>query len=143
MNRKNFWKFRNGAQVSSITFTPKGLLLTSYDNFVYLVSTEKGKLIWKKRLAGRITVEPLVFDNFVAVSSLFDSEVFVLDLSNGKQVNQFSLTEESLLLNSPLLLENFLVYVTFKGLSIFSHSGGGCTRRWKNFKFGKVLNESY
>ncbi|MCA1623547.1 MAG: PQQ-like beta-propeller repeat protein [Acidobacteria bacterium] len=126
-NGKILWKFRNGAQISNIIFTSKGLFLTSYDNFVYLVSTGKGKLIWKKRFSGRITAEPLVSGNFVTVNSLSNPEVFVLDLSNGKQVNQFSLTEESSSLNFPLLLDNFLVYVTIKGLFVFSHSGSDCT----------------
>jgi outer membrane protein assembly factor BamB len=123
---KIFWRFRIGGQISYIIFTSKGILLTSYDNFVYLVSADKGRALWKKRLSGRIVVEPLVTGNFVMVTSLADSDVFVLDLSNGKPVNQFSLTEENLSLSSPLLLDNLLVFITVKGLFVFSHSGGKC-----------------
>jgi outer membrane protein assembly factor BamB len=123
---KIFWRFRIGGQISYIIFTSKGILLTSYDNFVYLVSADKGKALWKKRLSGRIIVEPLVTGNFVMVTSLADSDVFVLDLSDGKLVNQFSLTEENLSLSLPLLLDNLLVFITTKGLFVFSHSGGKC-----------------
>jgi len=126
MTKKVFWRFRNGAQISYITFTSRGLLLTSYDNFVYLVSATKGKQVWKKRLSGRITIEPLIVGNLVIISSLTASEVFVLDLLDGRLINRFSFMEENLPLNQPLLRDNLLIFTTIKGIFAFSQIGGRC-----------------
>jgi hypothetical protein len=54
------WKLRNGAEISSVTPTAEGLLISSFDNFIYLISENGGKPLWKKRLSGRITAAPLI-----------------------------------------------------------------------------------
>ena len=118
--KKSIWKFKNGAKISFINQAPGGLLLTSLDNFVYFVTTKKGKLLWKKRLSGRITIEPLIANDFVVVSSIGDSKVSVLDLSNGKIINLVDLGAENFQTVSPVLAGNILIVFTIKGIYTFS-----------------------
>ena len=125
-SKKVVWKYRNGARISHILPTPKGLLLTSFDNFIYLVSANKGKLVWKKRLTDRITVEPLVVGNFVIVTSGAGSEALVLELRDGRTINEVRLPADDLLLSSPLLADNLLAFVTIGGVFTYSHAGGKC-----------------
>jgi len=125
-SKANLWKFQNGAKISRIILTTKGLLLTSLDNFVYLISAEKGRLIWKKRLAGRITLDPLVNGEFVILSSSSNSEASVLDLNTGKIINQISLAEGNFFLSPPVLTDSLLIFATAKGIFAFKDSFVAC-----------------
>lgn len=121
--KKQVWKFRNGAEVSFINQVPDGLLITSFDNFVYFLSAKKGKLLWKKRFSGRITIEPLTTNNIAFVSSISDSEVSLLNLSDGKTLNLINLEAEYYQTSTPVIAENFLIIFTAKGLWSFSNNG--------------------
>ncbi len=56
---KKVWKLRTGGEISSIVSSQRGLLISSYDNFLYMVSTLDGRIIWKRRMEGRSTGNPL------------------------------------------------------------------------------------
>jgi outer membrane protein assembly factor BamB len=116
------WKFRNGAEISDLTLTNRGILLSSFDNFMYLISEDQGKLIWKKRLGGRISDAPLVKDGYITVTNTADSSALILDLNSGKTVNKISLPEDLYFTGKPLFAQNKLVLTTQKG--IFSFDSG-------------------
>jgi len=119
--KKNInWKFRLGAEVSNISFTPRGLLITSLDNFVYLISTEKGKLIWKKRLAGRISEKLLILDNYALLTTIADPTISVIELSTGRLINKIILENENFVTASPIKAQNNIIVTTSKGLYAFS-----------------------
>jgi outer membrane protein assembly factor BamB len=78
------WKFKNGAQVSSITGAGENMLVSSYDNFVYQMSPANGNVLWKRRLPGRVIERPLVTRDFAVVRVLGEPEVSFIDLKTGK-----------------------------------------------------------
>jgi outer membrane protein assembly factor BamB len=121
------WKFRNGGEISEITFTRKGLIVTSFDNYIYLISETNGRLLWKKRLSGRLLDKPQVFGNHVIVAANGDSTAAVLELDGGKLVNRVILEKDNYFLGDSMRTGNSIVYATFKGILSFSGSdGGGC-----------------
>jgi outer membrane protein assembly factor BamB len=78
------WKFKNGAQISSITGAGENILVSSYDNFVYQMSPANGNVLWKRRLPGRVIERPLVTRDFAVVRVLGEPEVSFIDLKSGK-----------------------------------------------------------
>lgn len=125
-NNRTTWKMRNGAAIADIKITNRGLLISSLDNFIYLVSADKGSRIWKRRFAGRIFPTPFIIDDYVLISAVGDSNVSVIDLRNGKKINQISLSVESYLTNSPILAGDILILSTLGSIFSFSFSQGGC-----------------
>jgi outer membrane protein assembly factor BamB len=118
--KNNGWKFRLGAAVSNISYTPKGLLITSLDNFAYLISSKEGNLIWKRRLPGRISDKLLVFDNYALMTTFANPIIFVLELSAGKLINEIVLEDEDLPIANPIKFLKKIIVPTSKGLYAFS-----------------------
>jgi outer membrane protein assembly factor BamB len=124
------WKNRvGGAQISDVTLTPGGLLVSSFDNFVYFLSANSGRRIWKRRLNGKISFKPTVFGKHAIVVTLFDSNASVIELSRGNIVNRIGLEEENFFSGSVLLYKNSLVAATPQGLTGFTNASGECLRR--------------
>jgi outer membrane protein assembly factor BamB len=120
------WKFRNGAEISSVTLTAKGLLITSFDNFIYMVSETGGKLIWKKRFSGRVIAAPLVKDNFFIVSSADEAAASVIELNSGRSVNKITLENDNFFTGLPLKTGNLLVYSTLRGVFGYAFDEADC-----------------
>ena len=118
------WKFRNGAQVSGITSAGKNLLVTSYDNFVYLMSPEDGKISWKRRLSGRVAEKPSVGVNFAAITIIGEPGVSFLDLETGKVVNRISFDEEDYVIGTTLVVAGAVVFSKADG--VYSYNAGDC-----------------
>jgi outer membrane protein assembly factor BamB len=118
--KKPRWEFRSGAEISQITSTSFGILISSLDNFVYMIAKKNGKLLWKKRLGGRVSTKPLITGDYVFITTNNEPICFVIDLSNGKIVNKFSLAPDNFFINSPLLIKEEFVFPTAKGLLGFS-----------------------
>ncbi|CAN5542402.1 hypothetical protein BH18ACI1_BH18ACI1_00410 [soil metagenome] len=120
------WQLRYGAEISNLVLTPMGILVTSFDNFIYLVSREQGKLLWKKRLAARITNLPLIINNFGIVVTSSEVTVNIIDLANGKSINQIFLGSENYLNSHPIVLNNLIAFPTNKGLiTVVTSAGSG------------------
>ena len=121
------WKFRNGAEISDITFTREGLLVSSSDNYIYMIAEADGKLFWKRRLSGRISDKPQIFGNYIIVAANDDSSAAVLELYGGKLVNRVVLGEDNYFVGGSMRTGNYIIYATLKGILSFSDiSGGGC-----------------
>ncbi len=118
--KNNNWEFRLGAEVSNISLTPKGLLITSLDNFAYLISKKKGNLIWKKRLAGRITDRTLVLNNYALITTIAEPTISIVELNTGSVINRIILEDESFATATPIKTQNKIIVPTSKGLFAFS-----------------------
>lgn len=118
------WKLRNGAEISSLTLTAEGILISSFDNFIYLISENGGKLLWKKRFSGRIIAAPLVKDNYFIVSAADESTAVIAELNGGRSVNKIDLGDENLFTGLSLRSGELLIYSTLKGMFGYSLSGG-------------------
>ncbi len=125
--KKHLWKSRAGAEISNLSFTPKGILATSLDNFIYLIAPESGKVIWKRRLEGRLVIEPYLFDNSVIVMTLGSPKATILDLSEGKPVNQIFLHTDNYFINRPIFKSNLIVFPTADGIFTYTNPDGKCT----------------
>jgi outer membrane protein assembly factor BamB len=129
LNRKKKtrnWGFRQGAEISNITHTAQGVLVSSFDNFVYLFSETSGKLIWKKRLRGRIAAAPQINGGNFVIASIDESEALVIDLGSGKLVNKIALDNGNFFSGESIKLKNLFIYTTRKGIYSFSLTEEGC-----------------
>jgi glucose dehydrogenase len=62
----------------------------SYDAFVYCLSTDDGKLLWKFETGGRVHGSPAITDAQVLVAGC-DEHLHVLKLSDGQEVTRVSM----------------------------------------------------
>jgi outer membrane protein assembly factor BamB len=127
-NNSLIWSVRYGGEISSLTLVSNGILVTSLDNFAYFTSLQKGKKVWRRRLAGRVLAKPLIIGNFAILITATNNQAVILDLRNGKIVNQISLADIGFILSKPLLLKNSLVFSTNKGVFSFVTTNINCTQ---------------
>ncbi|MFN2514273.1 MAG: PQQ-binding-like beta-propeller repeat protein, partial [Pyrinomonadaceae bacterium] len=78
-NGRLIWRKRTGAGVQAVVRTGEDLLVASLDNFVYKFSLA-GTRLWKRRLPGRISSQPLVVHSAALFTPLSSSTAFVLEL---------------------------------------------------------------
>ncbi len=98
------WTFKTGAAVSSILDMDDGtILVTSLDNFVYLISDYNGNVIWKRRLSGRIIDGGSVLGDHFVVLIAGENSGYALELSTGKVRDVLSLKENGLLGGPPVV----------------------------------------
>jgi outer membrane protein assembly factor BamB len=115
------WRARAGAAVQTVQSAGKCLLATSLDNFVYCLSRQRGKKVWKRQLPGRVAARPLVLDDDVLLSPLAGDECVVLSLQDGRKVNSVYVGEDNNSEADPLLSGDLLLVTTRKGLFAFSN----------------------
>lgn len=116
------WSVKTGGGVSSISLTAQGILVTSLDNFVYLIDPYKGNRLWKKRLSGRLLYKPSVIEKentFIVVEN--DSAYFI-NLENGAVVNQINLADGDYFINTPVAFEHLYIFPTNSGIVAYSDS---------------------
>lgn len=114
------WKSRTGAGVQAVASVPGGLLVASLDNFVYLLSLNRGGRLWKRQLAGRLASEPLTASDGALFTPLSGDTGVVLDLRDGKQLNSLPIGEDNSTTASPIVAGNMLFVTTRHGLLAFS-----------------------
>lgn len=85
--------FRTGGEISSINVIEDKILVASNDNFIYLYSFEKEKILWKKRLPGRLIDAPLFRDETIFAATTATNEIFAIEISEGRNINQITLDE--------------------------------------------------
>ena len=117
-------KFRLGGEISSIAHTSRGLLISSFDNFIYLLASSGNKVIWKKRLAGRIAAAPQFNENFVIVATTEATAASVIDLRNGKLFDKIVLPKNDFFTGKNLRSGKFFIYLTKAGVLSFSLAEG-------------------
>ncbi|MGI8467812.1 MAG: PQQ-binding-like beta-propeller repeat protein [Pyrinomonadaceae bacterium] len=127
--KKLLWESRAGADITSITELADKLLVSSSDNYIYLLSRKNGNRVWKKRLAGRNSGMPPVKDGVAVFSPLGERTATFLELLKGKQVNQISLNEtkgdDNFFTDGPNIAGDVVILSTLNGFYAFS-SGSNC-----------------
>ncbi|HKY26451.1 MAG TPA: PQQ-binding-like beta-propeller repeat protein [Pyrinomonadaceae bacterium] len=114
------WRKRTGAGVEAVTLTGDMLLAASLDNFAYLLN-DKGTMLWKKQLPGRISSQPLTVAEAALFTPLSSTAAVVLSLKDGKQVNSLPTEEELTSSASPILVGDAVIVTTEHGLLAFAH----------------------
>ena len=113
------WRKRTGAGVEAVTLTDDMLLVASLDNFAYLLN-DKGAMLWKKQLPGRIASQPLTVEQAALFTPLSSSAAVVLSLKDGKQVNSLPTGEELTSSAAPILVGDAVIVTTEHGLLAFA-----------------------
>ncbi len=113
------WRKRTGAGVEAVLLADDMLLVASLDNFAYLLN-DKGTMLWKKQLPGRIAAQPLAVEQAALFTPLSSSAGVVLSLKDGKQVNTLPTEEELTSSASPILVGDAVIVTTEHGLLAFA-----------------------
>ncbi|HLN99897.1 MAG TPA: PQQ-binding-like beta-propeller repeat protein [Pyrinomonadaceae bacterium] len=113
------WRKRTGAGVQAVVRTGDELLVASLDNFVYKFSLA-GARVWKRRLPGRISSQPLITPHAALFMPLSSSAGVVLELRDGRQVNLLPTNEEIATSASPIAVGEVVLLTTEHGLLAFS-----------------------
>jgi outer membrane protein assembly factor BamB len=121
-----WWKFKSGARVGNITETSEGILVGSFDNFLYMVSKYTGDVRWKRRLEGRIVSGPAIIGKRLIAASSAVETAQVIDLETGKPIDQIAFAENRFLLAKPFVgRENTAVFTLVDGVAAFAPNGCG------------------
>ena len=95
-----------------------------------MLSADRGGVLWKRRLPGRISGSPAFTDTNIVLASYGENAAVVIDLHSGRVVNQITLTENNAFTGSPILLSNDSVAaVTNSGVSLWNF--GACSSNKK------------
>jgi len=114
------WSRRTGAAVQAVAVVENGLLAASLDNFAYLLSLNKGSLIWRRQLPGRIPARPVTAPDGALFTPLSTDSAIVLSLHDGKQANTLALGEENSSSAAPIAVEDLVLIATSHGLLAFA-----------------------
>jgi outer membrane protein assembly factor BamB len=110
-NRTVSWRFRNGARISSVVPTDRGILAASLDNFVYMASSYDGGVRWKKRMAGRVSSIAAV-GNIAVVLTIGEPNAVILNLDNGKSAGELSISEDDAFSQPVIIADGRLLFFT-------------------------------
>jgi outer membrane protein assembly factor BamB len=112
------WRKRTGAGVQAVIRAGDDLLAASLDNFVYKFSLS-GARLWKRRLPGRISSQPLLTQSAALLMPLSSSAGVVLELREGRQINLLPVGEEITTSASPIAIGEVVMLTTEHGLLAF------------------------
>ncbi|HKR22314.1 MAG TPA: PQQ-binding-like beta-propeller repeat protein [Pyrinomonadaceae bacterium] len=121
------WRKRTGAGVEAVILAGDMLLVASLDNFAYLLN-DKGAMLWKKLLPGRISAQPLAVEEAALFTPLSSSAGVVLSLKDGKQVNTLPTEEELTSSASPILVGDAVIVTTEHGLLAFARPSNSASK---------------
>jgi eukaryotic-like serine/threonine-protein kinase len=120
LRAKLLWSRRTGAAVQAVAVVDNGLLAASLDNFAYLLSLNKGSLIWRRQLPGRIPARPVTASDGALFTPLSTDSAIVLSLHDGKAANTLLLSEENSSSAAPIAIDKLILIATSHGLLAFS-----------------------
>ena len=118
--KKLLWQRRTGAAVQAVAVVPNGLVAASLDNFVYFLSLNKGSLIWRRQLPGRISSRPITSADGALFTPFSTDQAIVLNLKDGKTANTLTLGEENSSAAAPISINNLVLITIPHGLLAFS-----------------------
>jgi outer membrane protein assembly factor BamB len=114
------WKNWTGAEITNITRVDRGLLVTSFDNYVYLLSEKNGKRLWKTRLSGRSMGTPLIKDNVAVFSTFGGTDAVFIELKKGKSINRILIQEQNYFVNNPQSAGDLIFFPTHRGVFAYT-----------------------
>lgn len=123
------WSFKTGGTVVFLKSLNGKILSASNDNFLYLLSEESGKVVWRGRLPGRPLTGALLKDGSIAVAVLGEERLLLFDSTNGKPRNTIELEANEEVQPGGIIEteEGGIAALTSRGLRLYAASGG-CTR---------------
>lgn len=117
------WKARVGAEVSDISLSDHGLVVSSADNFVYMLTVNHGDRKWKRKFTGRLLGAPVLRKNYGLFVTVAGTEAIILDLTNGKVVNNISLSDGAFFTGNTIGTETGFALMTSRGMLFYSPEG--------------------
>lgn len=114
------WQRRTGAAVQAVALVDNGVLASSLDNFAYLLSLNKGALIWRQQLPGRISSRPFTAPDGALFTPFSTDTAIVLNLRDGKPANTLSLGEENSSAAAPISASHLVLITTPHALLAFA-----------------------
>jgi outer membrane protein assembly factor BamB len=120
--KKLVWHRRTGASVQAVAVVPNGVLAASLDNFAYFLSLNKGSLIWRRQLPGRISARPVTSSDGALFTPFSTDQAIVLNLKDGKTANTLPLGEENSSSAAPVSVNNLVLITIPHGLLAFSNA---------------------
>ena len=119
------WNFKSGGSISGIyPVDESGLLVTSFDNFVYRIEASNGHVVWKLRQLARVADTVLLGLNTAAITPIGEPVTVIVDINHGKQIGQIDMPEKSRAVQPAIYLGNSFIAFTSEGL--ISNGIGGC-----------------
>lgn len=115
------WRLKQGGKVSDMRLFEGGVLVSSFDNFVYFVSLGSGNVRWKKRQPGRISRASIFEDHAAVLVGYGENSAALIDLQNGKPINQLS--DDSAFVGGPVISKTSLVFATTEGVTAYGQNG--------------------
>ena len=106
--------------MQAVTAVPNGVLAASLDNFAYLLSLNKGALIWRRQLPGRILSRPITASDAALFTPFSTDQAIVLNLRDGKTANTLMLGEENSSAAAPISVNSLVLITIPHGLLAFS-----------------------
>lgn len=125
-NAKSVWRFKSGAGVTFVSATDNGILVTSLDNFVYLISDYNGDVVWKRRLTGRVVEGGLAVEGHFVVLINGENAAYVIDLQKGKVTDAIPASDVDMISRVPALVRN-RTFVLSTLYSLDTYAFGGCS----------------
>lgn len=120
-NSRQNWKFKAGGKVTEIQKVNGKLLIASADNFVYLISDDTGKVVWKRRLPGRIASFGSIDPETVAVTVIGERTAYLINADNGKFTDQIVISPDDEFLLIPIRANgSSIIVATTNGISGYS-----------------------
>lgn len=119
-DKELLWHRRTGASVQAVVVVPNGVLAASLDNFAYLLSLNKGSLVWRRQLPGRISARPIASADDALFTPFSTDQAIVLNLKDGKTANTLPLGEENSSSAAPVSVSNLVLITIPHGLLAFS-----------------------
>lgn len=124
------WKFKSGGKISGIyPVSDSELLVTSFDNFTYLVSRANGHVIWKRRQPSRIVEAAIVNSSYAGVTPIGEASVLFFNPGNGKALGQVAMPSSVEFVQPPQIVGDSVI--TFSTEGIASTGFFGCKRNEK------------
>ena len=120
LRKKSVWRRRTGAAVEAVAVVDEGVLASSLDNYAYLLSLNKGALIWRRQLPGRISARPVTTIDGALFTPFSTDAAIVLGPRDGRPVNTLPLGEENSSAAAPVIVENVVVITVPHGVLAFA-----------------------
>mgnify|MGYP002397391881 CR=1 FL=1 len=118
------WRFKSGGAVSFASYSTSGIFMTSFDNFVYLLSDYNGDVIWKRRLTGRMNDGGIFVNGAVVVVVPGDNVAFIFDQKTGRLKDSIANSDREIIVSAPFGPNDRRFVMAFAdSLEIFGISG--------------------
>jgi outer membrane protein assembly factor BamB len=120
---KKKFEYKTGAKISHLIKTPKGILVTSLDNFFYLFLEDNLKLIWRNKTFSRNILLPKILGDLFIITNLNSNITEIFSLKRKELINRIVIEQDNLFLNEPIFVGNAIIFITLKGIYAFKNRG--------------------